>query len=91
MFFPLASVSIEGIDKVKALRIYKTAAIALIVVGCLASIARAFLPTKTDLAIIFAGQWITNSEEVKALPDNVVKTMNKFMTDYIGDDDAAGK
>ena len=37
------------------------------------------LPTTRSLAIIFAGHWATNSEEVAKLPDNVVKTINSFL------------
>lgn len=42
-------------------------------------------PTNKDLAIIIAGNWAVNSSEVQKLPDNVVKTMNKFMSEYIDD------
>ena len=42
-------------------------------------------PTNKDLAIIIAGSWAVNSAEVQKLPDNVVKTMNKFMSEYIDD------
>lgn len=41
------------------------------------------MPTKSDLAIIFAGQWVTNSEEMQKLPNNVARTINKFMSEYL--------
>ena len=48
---------------------------------CLCGVA--FIPTNKQLAIIFSGYWATNSEQVKALPDKVVKTMNKFLDEYL--------
>lgn len=42
----------------------------------------ALLPSKSDLAVIFAASWATNSEEMRKLPDNVVGTLNRFMEQY---------
>lgn len=36
-------------------------------------------PDEKDLAIIIAGQWATNSEEMKKLPDNVAATLNAIL------------
>lgn len=41
-----------------------------------------FLPSKSDVAIMVAGSWATNSEEMKKLPDNVVKTINDFLSEH---------
>ncbi len=49
------------------------------------AIGATMIPDRSDMAIIFASHWASNSEEVKKLPDNVVKTMNKFMDQYIQD------
>lgn len=49
--------------------------------------AAALIPDRGDLAIIFAGSWATNSAEMQKLPENVLKTMNKFMSDYVGEKD----
>jgi hypothetical protein len=40
-------------------------------------------PDRKDLAIIFAGSWATSNAEMQKLPENVVKTMNKFMDSYL--------
>lgn len=47
-------------------------------------------PTKTDIAIIIAGNWAVNSENTNKLPENVVNTMNRFMDDYINIDEILG-
>src|SRR5579872_6900306 len=40
------------------------------------------MPTNKDLAIILGGYYVTNSEEVKKLPNNVVHAMNDFLSQY---------
>lgn len=72
--------------RASALRMIKCAAVSV----CLTIIpwtVSVLTPSKSDLAIIFAGAWATNSEEMQKLPDNVVGTLNKFMTDYIKKDE----
>ena len=39
-------------------------------------------PNNESLAIMFAGHWATNSEEMTKLPDNVIGTINKFLDQY---------
>lgn len=39
-------------------------------------------PSRADIAVILAGTWATNNDEMKRLPDNVVGTINKFLDDY---------
>ena len=41
-----------------------------------------FIPTTKHVAIMLAGHWATNSEEMNKLPDNVVKTINTFLETY---------
>lgn len=43
------------------------------------SFAKVFIPTNRDVAIIIAGQWALNSEEMAKLPDNVVATLNAVL------------
>lgn len=40
-------------------------------------------PTNKDVAIILGGYYVSNSEEIKQLPDNVAKTANIFLKNYI--------
>ena len=41
------------------------------------------VPTNQDVALIIAGHWATNSEEMAELPDNVVRFMNKYLEDQV--------
>ena len=66
----------EGV--VRLTNIIKKTTIVLI----LAALGGTLIPSNKQLAVIFAGHWSTNSEEVKKLPDNVIKTMNNFMDKY---------
>lgn len=43
---------------------------------------KAFIPSTKDIAVIIAGKYATNSEEMKKLPDNVLKTFNTFLEKY---------
>lgn len=36
-------------------------------------------PTTKDIAIIISGHWATHNEEMKALPDNVLKVLNGLL------------
>lgn len=40
------------------------------------------IPTNKDLAIIFAGRYLTNSDEMKKLPDNAARVINNFLDQY---------
>lgn len=51
-------------------------------VFCLSSSVAVLTPTPKELAMILGGYYISNSEEVKKLPSNVVKTMNDFLEKY---------
>lgn len=61
--------------------------VAKVAVGCLliGGLIKLFVPTTQDLAVIFAGAWAVNSEEMQKLPDNVVKTINKYLESYLED------
>jgi heme/copper-type cytochrome/quinol oxidase subunit 2 len=41
-----------------------------------------FVPSQKDILTIYSAQWATNSDEVKKLPDNTVKAINKLLEDY---------
>lgn len=41
-----------------------------------------FTPTNKDLTIILGGYYVTNSEQIKELPDNVVGAINSFLGEY---------
>jgi amino acid transporter len=41
-----------------------------------------FVPSQKDILTIYSAQWVTNSDEVKKLPDNTVKAINKLLEDY---------
>ena len=45
-----------------------------------------FIPTQKDILTIYSAEWATNSAEVKKLPDNTVKAINKLLGDYIKND-----
>jgi hypothetical protein len=46
------------------------------------SIVGVLLPNYKDMGVIAAATWATNSEEMSKLPDNVVRTLNKFMEEF---------
>lgn len=56
------------------------------VVLTLSSLGQLFVPSNKDLTIILGGYWVTNSEEVKKLPENVAKTINDFLEKYQDDE-----
>lgn len=39
----------------------------------------ALLPSNKDIALIYSGHFITHSEEMKKLPDNILKYLNTFL------------
>lgn len=51
------------------------------------SFAAILTPSNKDIAIILGGYWVSNSEEVKKLPVNVVKTVNDFLEKYQDDEE----
>lgn len=44
------------------------------------------IPSEKDVLNIYAGEWITNSKEMKEIPDNTVKAINKLLELYINKD-----
>lgn len=41
--------------------------------------AAVLIPSRQDVALIIAGHWASNNEEMKKLPDNVLKPLNNFL------------
>lgn len=48
----------------------------------LVTVGRVLIPSREDLAIILVGEWVTNSEQMRALPDNVARVANKILKDF---------
>lgn len=73
----------ENIQKINK-QAYKAFKISLcLTIFC--SIGDVLMPTNKDAYIILGGYYVTNSEEVKALPDNVVGAVNGFLQEYTKD------
>lgn len=57
----------------------------LFYVFCISCLLVTFVPDKKDLMVIIGGgaiyDYVQNSEEVKKLPDNVVKTLNDWLAE----------
>ena len=49
------------------------------IIGICSLVVKSFIPTERDLAIILAGSWVTQSEEISKLPENVAQTLNQYM------------
>jgi len=82
LFF-IISWDVDGIAKEE--KVQKIVRKVLVVLGLSLSVSALgsiLTPTNKDIAVIVGGYWATNSEEVVKLPDNVVKTMNKFLKEY---------
>ena len=41
------------------------------------------IPSKSDLILIYSGQYLTNNENIKQLPDNMATTLNKITSSYL--------
>lgn len=39
-------------------------------------------PSNKEIAFIITSKWVTNNEEMKKLPENVLKITNKFLEKY---------
>lgn len=40
------------------------------------------IPNEKEFLEIYAGRWATNSKEMKNLPNNTIKALNKLLEDY---------
>lgn len=46
------------------------------------SLGSVLCPDREDLAIILAGSYVVNNEEMSNIPDNAAAAINKFLKDY---------
>jgi hypothetical protein len=71
--------SVERNEQFKIPSFCKFGAITAAILAIIASL----LPTNKQLAMIVAGNWVVNSEDIRELPDNVAKTLNQFLDSYV--------
>ena len=63
-------------------KISKNFFIVMLSVFIISNVLNVFIPKERDLAIILAGSWATNSEEMQKLPNNVVKVINDLLNKH---------
>lgn len=62
-------------------KMYK-AAKKLVITGIIAGAIIMFIPTTKEVAVIYGLNYITNNEEAKKLPDNILKAVNKQLEEW---------
>lgn len=81
--------SAEAADKSddEAVSIAVTSGTKVFILGVILSTGSCFgsklMPSRSDIAIILAGSWVTNNEEMQKLPDNVLGVVNKYLSGYL--------
>jgi Na+/melibiose symporter-like transporter len=79
MFGPIAMLNDSHSEEERAKRYVKVFRMFIIlVVSVILTVA---LPTREDLAISFAGSYVTNSKEIKNLPEDSAKLIRKLLED----------
>lgn len=68
---------VKEINKIKGLE--KVLFRFVMPLGFLLAFLFVFIPSRDDVATIIAGHWATHNEEMKKLPDNVLKTLNGLL------------
>lgn len=81
---PMIAYDVLSKDALNTLKVWARRGV---VAFCVALFCMLAAPSQSDLAIIFAGHWATNSEEMQELPDNVAETINNFLEEHQGSED----
>ena len=48
------------------------------------------IPTQNHALTIFAGEWATNNEEMKKVPDNAAKALNQYLEEMLHEEETDG-
>lgn len=65
--------------KVTDIKPYRKYVLILGSVCFVSSLISALLPTTKDIALIYSGHFVTHSEELKKLPDNLLRHLNTYL------------
>lgn len=75
----VAGTELDEEDRAGVWKNTKTSIKVVVVFGALAVL----IPSQKALLLIYSGQYLTNNENVKKLPDSVAQVLNKLAQDYL--------